>query len=203
MLIKQTSLNMSRKKCRINELLSMCNVALGLAGISVLLLYDLASLRLFPNRVFLAALGYGLHGFAILAAAAAEEQLQLPVEAKIFGWPLLLVGLGWLCYCLFFFKPLANTYRGKLALTAQDPYALTRHPGFLGHVMLLVGLFFVTGSACLLQGGFFWILANLVYIFIQDRWLFPHIFEDYPRYRKAVPFLFPTKLSFQRFWQTR
>ena len=129
MLIKQTSLNMSRKKCRINELLSMCNVALGLAGISVLLLYDLASLRLFPNRVFLAALGYGLHGFAILAAAAAEEQLQLPVEAKFLAGPP--VSGSWLALLLFVFLQTPGQYiPRKTSSHRTRPLCLDAAPGF-------------------------------------------------------------------------
>lgn len=180
-------------------------VILGIVGLFMLLLYDLASLRQLPKRSALAVLGYGIHTVAIAAAACAAGKIVLPLWCGALGWLLFGSGAAWLCYCLFLYKPLASTYKadGELTLTTAGPYAFSRHPGFWGHTFLLAGLFLATESALLLKGGFFWILANFFYIVLQDRWLFPQLFRGYSRYRQTVPMLFPSRTSLQRFWLTK
>lgn len=175
----------------------MITTCVGLAGIAVLLLYDLVTLRQWRGRGVLALLGYGLHGGAILAATLARERCTLPVGSAGLGWLLFLPGFSWLIYSLFLFAPIANTYvvRDGPVLITSGPYACCRHPGLIGHALTIGGLVLISRSTMLARGGLIWIGANLVYVLWQDQWLFPRLFPDYNDYKMTTPMLIPSRSS--------
>lgn len=186
------------------EYILMYWILVGLGGYVLLLIYDLATLAHWPGRTAWAAAGYGLHAVAILAAALGQKKLPLPPAGAWFGWPLFAVGATWLLYSVFFFAPLACTYQAKEgpALTTEGPYAFSRHPGALGHAALLGGLILATRSVLLWRAAWWWIPGNLLYIYVQDRWLFPRLFPGYLAYRRTTPMLLPNRDSLRRFRAT-
>lgn len=84
---------------------------------------------------------------------------------------------------------------GKQPLACRGMYALCRHPG-----VLWLGAFY--GFMALAWLRWAWLLAFLLftcgdtlYVFYQDRYIFPHTIDRYANYQKATPFLIPTASS--------
>ncbi|MCL6557493.1 MAG: hypothetical protein K6U74_01585 [Firmicutes bacterium] len=177
---------------------------LGIMGLVLLLVYDLASLKKVKKRYVLAAGGYLTHALAIFLALFRDRNLLLPEWTAWPGAVLALAGLWWLCYCLFLFPPIKRTYTEpkNMVLTDDGPYSLTRHPGFFGYTALITGLVFLSGSSYLLKAGFLWTLLDLLHIFIQDKLIFPMLFSEYKEYRQKTPMIFPNRKSLRRFLQT-
>lgn len=104
-------------------------------------------------------------------------------------------------YCLFFAVPFAESYVGGEAgrrVCDRGAYALCRHPGviFLFLTYVFWGLAALPDPRFLILGAAFSVLDGL-YALFQDRVSFPKIFSDYAVYRRRVPFLIPTKASFE------
>ncbi len=50
----------------------------------------------------------------------------------------------------------------------------------------------------MLTACFLWSGMNVVYAFVQDRYIFPALFDDYEGYRNKTPFLIPSPASIKR-----
>lgn len=84
---------------------------------------------------------------------------------------------------------------GKQPLVSHGMYALCRHPG-----VLWLGAFY--GFLALAWFSRQWLLAfilftggDILYVFYQDRWIFPHTIDRYREYQRRTPFLIPTPSS--------
>lgn len=112
-----------------------------------------------------------------------------------------LVSLVLLNYTLFLGIPFSNTYiqsNQKNTVIDTGMYALCRHPGVLWFFFFYLFLWLTFGSFLLMWAMIIWTVINLIYVYIQDRWLFPKMFVDYEQYRDNVPFLIPTLDSFKK-----
>lgn len=113
-----------------------------------------------------------------------------------------------LVHALFFALP-SDTYQDsgeRKQLVSTGVYALCRHPGILWFAALYLCLWLAFGSRLLLAGAVMYALLNLLYAYLQDRWVFPRQFEDYERYQKETPFLLPSKKSLSaciKTWRSR
>lgn len=110
-----------------------------------------------------------------------------------------------LVYVLFFALPFSETYTesGDLPLVRHGVYGACRHPGFwlFGIFYFFLWLFF-TGR----QMFFAFLLytaCNYLYIYVQDRYIFPQYIRGYDDYRQAVPFLLPTRKSLKSAFSAR
>lgn len=103
-----------------------------------------------------------------------------------------------LVYTLFFAIPFKDTYVDEnfKCVCRTGVYALCRHPG----VLFLFGFtFFMTiafGSSLLLMGTIIFNICNLIYVVLQDTFFFPLCFDDYQDYKTKIPFLIPSKESY-------
>ncbi|MEW5785119.1 MAG: methyltransferase [Bacillota bacterium] len=79
----------------------------------------------------------------------------------------------------------------SLKVSRKGTYALVRHPGLWCYSLFLLGFYLVSASVWLIRAGIIWWLADFVVILIEDLYLYPRIFEDYPVYKKEVPMLIP------------
>jgi protein-S-isoprenylcysteine O-methyltransferase Ste14 len=79
-------------------------------------------------------------------------------------------------------------------LVTRGPYALVRHPTYLAHTSIFLGVFFITGVIVV---GFLTLLdfavVNAAIIPLEERELIARFGSAYEEYMKRVPRLFPMK----------
>lgn len=128
-------------------------------------------------------------GILVLGPAFPERPLWRIVSGVI-----ACIWLVVLLYVLFAALPAKKTYVGtdKLQVCNRGPYALCRHPGGWCFLFLYWFLWFYTPSVEMLVAAIVFPLLNFVYIWVQDRYLFPKYINDYTYYQQSVPFLLPT-----------
>jgi len=167
----------------------------GTAAFMLFILYDYNQIA--SNRKGLKLLFPA--GIAILLTASVEIAVHSIV---VYDFGNKLTALFWLVsfaffvlliYTLFFAVPFDAAYvkGSKHKLRTDGVYGMCRHPGvlFLAGVYLFIAL--AMGKRDLLVGGAIFTFCNIVYEFIQDRWIFPRVFEGYDEYRKKIHFLLP------------
>jgi protein-S-isoprenylcysteine O-methyltransferase Ste14 len=178
----------------------MLYIALGVLGFVVAYVFDLASLKNIRGAKQLA----GLIAFALLIYSTVmicrnPIKFDIPVFSRIIGAGLLAVSLSLLIYSLFIELSFAGTYfnqgvSGKLVSTGT--YALVRHPGVIWLAFVFTALGLLYPSTTLFIAVAVWWLVDVIYVAIQDKYLFPKMFPEYPGYKKQTPFLIPTRRSF-------
>ncbi len=86
----------------------------------------------------------------------------------------------------------SNGEKGKLY--KGGTYRISRHPGFLWYtgINCVIALYFLRLDVLTLVIGL--TLDNFLLILVEDRVLFPRMFDGYDDYKKEVPFLY----SFRR-----
>jgi len=112
------------------------------------------------------------------------------------GWlTAAVVCAGAVIYTLFFALPFHDTYAesGGVPVVATGVYGWCRHPSFWPFLLVYVCLWLGFGGRNL-----FWVMilyptCNGLYIYIQDRWIFPQYIKGYDAYRQSVPFLIPRR----------
>ena len=95
-------------------------------------------------------------------------------------------------YALFFALP-AKTYSGagSLSVVSSGLYGLCRHPACWPFTLIYVFLYLAFGGKWLLGATILYPALNLIYVAIQDRYIFPKYIRGYDEYRASVPFLIP------------
>lgn len=168
--------------------------------------FDLASLA---HRTFLkrgSLIGASLLFFLALYEALRQPPLwPAPAWVTACGAALGLTGAGLAAYSLVIELPMRRTYLAPGAtdrLVTTGTYALTRHPGVLWFALFLAGLLLINRSAALLTAAPVWLGLDVLYVWLQDRYIFPKQFPDYGRYQAHTPMLIPTWRSARRCWQT-
>ncbi len=177
-------------------------ILLGIAGFFVAYLFDFVSLRKIPYaKQAIGLVAACLTGYSHLMVCIRGDRLPWPVGFSYAGWPLFfLAGLA-LIYSLFLEIPFKRTYvvegiGNKLVTTGT--YALVRHPGVLWYALLLISLIFISRRQLMLFAAPLWLLMDVLYVWIQDRFFFPQMFPDYTRYRRETPMLIPNRASLSR-----
>lgn len=150
--------------------------------------------------------GHGLFALGVLLllaglawAALAGERTAVSPLARVLWLALSALGLALLLYALFLALPPRATYLGDGAPTLQDSglYALCRHPGALFLPLWLLPLALGLGSGGLLRAALLASFLNLLYVWVQDRLVFPRTIPHYRDYQRRVPALLPTRRSLQ------
>jgi protein-S-isoprenylcysteine O-methyltransferase Ste14 len=178
-------------------------IALGVIGFLVMHLFDLASLKRIPLlKPVIWLSGSGLLVYAVLKVCLSPEKISLPLWLGWLGWPLLVISLGLLIYPLFINLPLVRTYirRGTGdRLVKSGLYALVRHPGVFGLVLVMAALILVSNSRPLLLAAAVWIVVDIALVVIQDRFIFTRMFPGYKEYQQQTPMLVPSRGSIGNF----
>ena len=92
---------------------------------------------------------------------------------------------------------------GARVLVTTGTYALVRHPGVLWYLFFHLLLGAAWGSVPFLIAAPLWAGLNTAVAAVQDRITFPRQFgAPYEDYRRAVPFLVPSRASLRRFRAT-
>jgi protein-S-isoprenylcysteine O-methyltransferase Ste14 len=98
-----------------------------------------------------------------------------------------------------------KTYKveNEHSLVTSGTYALTRHPGVLWMLLLYIfgAIFFQNLLA--IYAALIWTLANIIYVTIQERFIFHKIFDNYDKYRETTPMILPNFQSIEKFITTK
>ena len=174
-------------------------IAIGILGFLVAYLFDVISLKNIPGaKQCVSLIAFGLIGYSMLMVCLKSERLELPPGLTWLGWILLSLSALLLIYSLFINLPFSKTYVApdvgdKLIRTGT--YALVRHPGVLWYALLLISLILISKSKLLLIASPIWLLMDILYVTIQEKFFFPKMFKDYEDYRRETPMLIPNRRS--------
>jgi protein-S-isoprenylcysteine O-methyltransferase Ste14 len=168
---------------------------LGTASFALFILYDLNQIR--GNRKALKLL-FPV-GIVLLSVVSLRIALVSVVVYEIDHWLMILSGIiaaaffVLLIYTLFFAVPFDSAYvqGSKQKLCTTGVYGICRHPGVLFLAGLYIFAALAMGKRDLLIAGVIFTVCNTVYVAIQDRWIFPRVFEGYEDYRRTTHFLLP------------
>ena len=177
----------------------MVYTTLGILGFLLIHLFDFVALKKTPFlKPVVWASGSALLVYAILMVSLSPDKLLLPLWLTLLGWPLLIVSTCLLIYPLFINLPLVSTYINRGVggrLIKSGFYALVRHPGVYGFILVMIALFLISGSSLLLIAAPVWILVDIALVVIQDRFVFIRMFPEYDEYQQQTPMLIPNKRS--------
>ncbi|MGD9030791.1 MAG: hypothetical protein PVG25_13370 [Anaerolineae bacterium] len=181
-------------------------VVAGCAAFALMGFFDLASLKRIPYLKQVIGLAGSLSlGYSLVRAGVFGGKLSIPAWLSYAGWPLLIPSLFLLIYSLFLEIPFRRTYASNGVgekLVTTGTYALVRHPGVLWFGLFLAGLLLVSRSRLLLVAAPVWLTADVLYAWLQDRFLFERMFPGYAEYRQGTPMLIPTRRSILRCWRS-
>ena len=184
----------------------MIQLCIALLGFALLFLGDYNSIKW--HRGFLRPAFF--LGFALIASAVGTDLSIAFYLGAVRNFDFVLLGLGFilflaLIYCLFFAIPFREsyvdgqenrkTYRGGV-------YGLCRHSGVwcFGAMLLCFGI--AALPSALLWRGMLYTVLNVIYSWLQDKYIFPKVFCDHGDYCGEVPFLIPTSESLHRFFHS-
>jgi len=184
----------------------MRHVLLGCLAFIIALFFDLAALKRIPYlKQALGLISISLFSYSLIMVCLDAERLQLPDWSSHAGWPLLLVSVSLLVYSLFLEIPFRQTYAADGVgdrLVKTGTYALVRHPGVLWLALFLLALVLVSRSRLLLLATPVWLLMDVLYVWVQERFFFGSMFPGYEQYKKETPMLIPTPTSIVRCWRS-
>jgi protein-S-isoprenylcysteine O-methyltransferase Ste14 len=179
-------------------------IILGIIGFLLIRLFDLSSLkRLSLIKPLIWALGTVLVVYATAMAVITSGTVSLPLWVTLSGWLLLLTSATLTFYSLYINIPFSKTY-----ITTKDEenklisgglYALVRHPWLPSFTLLLLSIIAISGATLLMIATICWVPVNLILVYIQDKYIFPHLFSEYSHYRETTPMLIPNRKSIGAF----
>ena len=174
-------------------------LVLGSLSFLIFLVYDFNQILL--HKKYFApffALGCVLLGVSTIALAF-EGKKELTQTTVIF-WGVAFLFLFLLVYTLFFALPFQETYvqGGAHQAYTQGVYALCRHPGALWLSGFYLFYWLAAGGKWLFYSWLAFTALDVAYVCIQDKVIFPKLFENYEKYRRTTPFLVPSGASLQK-----
>lgn len=143
-------------------------------------------------------------GIVLLGLSTADllfDSFKSPHILTTMQWlagTLAFISLLLIIYSLFGGIPFTKTYmqtNKENIVINTGIYALCRHPGAIWVFFFYLFLALASGNKLFLWAAVTWTIMNIIYVYIQDRWIFPIILKDYQSYQKNVPFLIPNLSS--------
>lgn len=184
----------------------MIYVALGVGGFLIAMFFDHPRIeRIRWAKLTIGVVAFGLLGYALVMAAAHPDRFDFVRAVSYVGWVLAVIFFLLFLYSVFIEIPFSKAYLGKgreSSVVKTGTYALTRHPGVIWYALMLVFLTLATGSKILAYASPIWILMDVVWVYLEDRFYFVKTILGYDQYKKEVPMLIPTAQSLRRCLQT-
>jgi protein-S-isoprenylcysteine O-methyltransferase Ste14 len=185
---------------------SILYLSIGIIGFASLLVFDLLSMH---NKNYLKYF-FGVSGFlmifvsSILIVVNYSHFLTIDSTFRVIGLVLAIAFLSLLIYSVFI-EVGRKTYQveNEHSLVTSGTYALTRHPGVLWMLLLYIfgAIFFQNLLA--IYAALIWTFANIIYVSIQERFIFHKIFDNYDKYRESTPMILPNFDSIEKFMTTK
>lgn len=184
----------------------MIYIGIGTIGFVLLLMFDLSSLY---KKNYLKYF-FGILGFLLIFISTMfifgefSSFLEIHNVYRALSLVVSIIFFALLIYSVFI-EVGRKTYniKNEHTLVTNGTYALSRHPGVLWMLLLYIfgAIFFQNLLA--IYAALIWTFANVVYVTIQERFIFHKIFDDYEKYQKSTPMLFPNYSSIGKFITTK
>ncbi len=129
---------------------------------------------------------------------------MVPVFLRIVGWVSLIAGLllhTWTAKILGLkrltgYAEIRQAEEYEYKLINSGPFSVIRHPTYLAHSLIFLGVFFLTGYlGTLILFGLDFLIAYFVIIRLEERELIERFGNRYQEYRKKVPRFFPRLIT--------
>lgn len=166
-------------------------------------IFDLNKIK-FKKRSFNIFFAAGIALMAVSTVGVLFESnrfFEFSTALKLLFGTLSIVSLFMILYSLFFALPFHKTYidtkKGE-AVINTGMYTLCRHPGVIWFFFFYLFLLLASGRIMMIWAAIIWITMDIIYVYIQDRWLFPKTLNGYEEYKSEVPFLIPNLASIRR-----
>ena len=184
----------------------MQHIVLGLLAFLLAPAFELVSIKgVRGGKQIIGLASLALWGLAIRGVCADPRRFAVSTWLIVIAWITLVISAALLFYSLFIEIPFKLTYHSPGSgqqLVTTGTYALVRHPGVLWFALLMSSVVVVSGSCLALLAAPLWVVADVLYAWVQDRYLFPAMFPGYGEYQQAVPMLIPTRASLRRCLRT-
>lgn len=175
-------------------------ILIGAVGFAFLLGFDLFSMN---SKSYIK---YAFALIGIFAITFSSWQIVLNYSASTFSiWTRAALAVAAVIFFLLlvysvFIEVGVKTYKAKneFKLVTSGTYALTRHPGVSWFLLLYVSAWLLFQNQFLLYAGLIWTGVNILYVFIQERFIFIKIFDNYKEYQVSTPMIIPNYKSIKK-----
>lgn len=174
----------------------------GTLGFICYFIYDLCSIWK-PQSMgrYLFALGSCLVAVS-LAGELWQQRLFISIDIWFYIFLFLsFLFFGLLIYTLFFCFDAEEAYvqvnTPRTAYT-KGMYALCRHPGVIWFILGFYCLYGLIRTEHVFLYAGMMSLYNIMYIILQDVYIFPKTFINYDEYKQTTPFLLPNRQSIKK-----
>lgn len=181
---------------------SILYLVIGVFGFALLLVFDILSMH---KKNYLKYL-FGISGFSLIVLSSIlivinhSYFLNISSSFRLFSLIIAITSFLLLIYSVFI-EVGRKTYEvnNEHNLVTSGTYALTRHPGVLWMLLLYIfgAIFFQNLLA--IYAALIWTFVNIIYVTIQERFIFHKIFDNYDKYRKTTPMILPNFESIEKF----
>ncbi len=178
----------------------MIYFGLGIVGFGLLLIFDIFSLNEKSVVKYLfAILGFGLIIGSTILLLTLKSNIQFPSFLRIVSLIGAVFFLALLIYSVFI-EVGKNTYQYKneSKLVTTGTYALSRHPGVLWFLLVYMLAAVSFQNHYILVAGLIWTGINIIYVVIQERFIFTKLFKHYGKYVETTPMLLPSRDSIEK-----
>jgi protein-S-isoprenylcysteine O-methyltransferase Ste14 len=182
------------------------HVLLGILAFLILPVFEFVSIKgMRGGKQIVSVLSLGLLGYAMRGVLLHPDRIAAPSWVQTLAWLLLIPSVMLLVFSLCIEIPFVQTYHSPgvgTRLVTTGTYGLTRHPGVLWFALAMVALTCVSRSRLMLLAAPLWTGADVLYAWVQDRYLFSAMFPGYEEYKRKVPMFVPTRASLRRCLRT-
>ncbi len=175
----------------------MVFIVLGCLAFILFYIFDINKIKFrskYINMCF--AAGLVILGFCTVAILLGDYEL-INFHFKLIWAFMAIITLILMLSTLFFWLPFGETYirTEQSNVVSTGMYALCRHPAVIWFCFFYLFLWLTSGNIMILWAGIVWTVMDIIYVYIQDRWIFPRILTGYNIYQQRVPFLIPNMKS--------
>lgn len=178
----------------------MMYIGFGILGFVLLFVADYCGLRNRCAYKNIAALsGTFLIFISSIVILTLGYNYELGMSYRLIG---LVLGVTFLLLTIYSIVIEVSKNNDEKKLITTGTYALSRHPGVIWlFLYYFFGSFFFADYMILIAGVCFTIV-NVLYVYLQEKLIFKHIFDNYDEYIKTTPMILPTKSSLQKCLKT-
>ncbi len=175
-------------------------IGLGILGFILLLLFDVCSLcKKSVFKYFFGVAGFGLIIVSSIFLLQINSNTTFSFAFRMVSLALSSLSLLLLIYSVFI-EVGKNTYKYKNEnkLITTGTYALSRHPGVLWFFLVYFFGAIYFQNYFIMYAGLLWTGINIIYVSIQERFIFTKLFKNYGNYIETTPMIVPNLESLER-----